>query len=98
MSKNSFLIYLDYEEQFDLLTDEELGQLMRAIILYEKTRKETELSGMLKMAFSFIKTQLDKDREKYNEVCEKNKRNGAKGGRPKKVTPKEETQKTQRFF
>lgn len=93
MGKNSFLIYLDYEEQFDLLSDEELGRLLRAIILYEKTGKETELNGMLKMAFSFIKTQLDKDREKYNEVCEKNKRNGAKGGRPRK-----KTQKTQRFF
>ena len=98
MSKNSFLIYLDYEEQFNLLSNEELGQLMRAIMQYEKTGKEAELNGMLKMAFSFIKTQLDKDREKYNEVCEKNKRNGAKGGRPKKDSPKEKTQKTQRFF
>lgn len=98
MTKNSFLIYLDYEEQFDLLSDEELGQLMRAIMQYEKTGEEIKLEGMLKMAFSFIKTQLDKDREKYNEVCEKNKRNGKKGGRPKKEISKEETQKSQRFF
>ena len=52
--KSSFLIYLDYKEQFELLTDEELGQLLRAIMLYEETGKITELSGMLKMAFSFI--------------------------------------------
>ena len=83
MDKNSFLIYLDYEEQFNLLTDEQIGKLMRAIIKYEKTQEEPQLDGMLKMAFSFIKTQLDRDREKYKKKCEKNKENGAKGGRPK---------------
>ena len=38
MDKVSFLMYLDYEEQFDLLTNEQIGQLMRAIIKYEKTQ------------------------------------------------------------
>lgn len=84
MEKNSFLIYLDYEEQFRLLSDEQIGQLMRAIIKYEKTRELPKLEGMLKMAFSFIKTQLDRDREKYESKCEKNKQNGKMGGRPKK--------------
>ena len=37
MEKASFLMYLDYEEQFNLLSDEQIGQLMRAIIKYEKT-------------------------------------------------------------
>lgn len=64
MDKNSFLMYLDYEEQFNLLTDEQIGHLMRAIIKYEKTGEIQKLDGMLKMAFSFIKTQLDRDREK----------------------------------
>ena len=67
MDKNSFLMYIDYEEQFNLLTDEEVGQLMRAIIKYEKTGNIPKLEGMLKMAFSFIKTQLDRDRKKYNK-------------------------------
>ena len=68
MDKNSFLIYIDYEEQFSLLTDEQLGKLIRAIMKYEKTSEIPKLDGMLKMAFSFIKTQLDRDREK---VCKK---------------------------
>lgn len=98
MDKNSFLIYLDYEEQFNLLTDEELGQLIRAIIKYEKTKEISELNGMVKMAFSFIKTQLDRDREKYEKKCEKNKANGAKGGRPKKKQEDIfESKKTERF-
>ena len=97
MDKNSFLIYLDYEEQFNLLTDEEVGQLMRAIIKYEKTGNMPKLDGMLKMAFSFIKTQLDRDREKYNKKCEQNKENAKKGGRPKKQKDNSETEKTERF-
>lgn len=97
MDKNSFLIYLDYEEQFNLLTDEQIGQLMRAIIKYEKTKEIPQLEGMLKMAFSFIKTQLDRDREKYQKQCQKNRENGKKGGRPKKQKVKKETEKTERF-
>ena len=84
MHKSSFLIYLDYEEQFNLLTDEQIGQLMRAIIKYEKTREIPQLNGIVKMAFSFIKTQLDRDREKYEARCEKNRENAKKGGRPRK--------------
>ena len=84
MDKSSFLIYLDYEEQFNLLTDEQIGQLMRVIIKYEKTREIPQLNGIVKMAFSFIKTQLDRDREKYEARCEKNRENAKKGGRPRK--------------
>ena len=98
MEKNSFLMYLDYEEHFNILSDEEVGQLMRAIMQYEKTREVPNLNGMLKMAFSFIKTQLDKDREKYEKICNKNKANGAKGGRPKKPKEKNETEKSERFL
>lgn len=97
MDKNSFLIYIDYEEQFDLLTDEQLGQLMRAIVKYEKTGEIIKLDSATKMAFSFIKAQLDRDREKYNERCEKNRENAKRGGRPKKQEDNFEIEKTERF-
>ena len=93
MDKSSFLIYLDYEEQFNLLTDEQVGQLMRAIIKYEKTGEVPNLDGVLKMAFSFIKTQLDRDREKYEARCEKNKKKKKRGGRPKKANGLEKTER-----
>jgi len=96
MDKSSFLIYLDYEEQFNLLTDEQVGQLMRAIIKYEKTREIPQLDGVIKMAFSFIKTQLDRDREKYEARCEKNRENAKKGGRPRKK--QKDNIKTERFW
>lgn len=79
MDKISFLIYLDYEEQFNLLTDEQLGQLIRAIIEYEKTKNIPELNGEVKIAFSFIKAQLDRDREKWQEEKQKRSEAGKKG-------------------
>lgn len=97
MDKASFLIYLDYQEQFELLSDEQAGQLIKAIIKYEKTGKIVELDGMVKMAFSFIKTQLDRDRQKYRTKCEKNRENAKKGGRPKKQKDNFEIEKTERF-
>ena len=79
MDKISFLMYLDYEEQFNLLTDEQLGQLMRAIIIYEKTKEIPQLDGMVKMAFSFIKQQLDRDNEKWKEEKQKRSNAGKRG-------------------
>lgn len=79
MDKSSFLIYLDYQEQFELLTDEQAGQLIKAIIKYEKTGEITKLDGMTKMAFSFIKQQLDRDNEKWREEKQKRSEAGKKG-------------------
>lgn len=79
MDKNSFLIYLDYQEQFELLTDEQAGQLIKAIIKYEKAGEITKLEGMTKMAFSFIKQQLDRDSEKWKEEKQKRSEAGKRG-------------------
>ena len=79
MDKSSFLIYLDYQEQFELLTDEQAGQLIKAIIKYEKTGEIAKLDGMTKMAFSFIKQQLDRDNEKWKEEKQKRSEAGKKG-------------------
>lgn len=79
MDKNSFLIYLDYQEQFEMLTDEQAGQLIKAIIKYEKTGEIMQLDNVTKMAFSFIKTQLDKDREKWQEEKQRRSEAGKKG-------------------
>ena len=79
MDKASFLIYLDYEEQFNLLTDEQAGQLIKAIIKYEKNGEIVELDKVTKMAFSFIKQQLDRDKEKWQEEKKKRSEAGKKG-------------------
>jgi len=77
--KNSFLIYHEYKEHFDLLSDEELGQLLRAVMDYEITDTAPEFqNGLLKMAFSFMKNTLDRDKKKWTDKCEKNKESARK--------------------
>ena len=82
MNKNSFLMYTDYKKHFDLLSDADKLILLYAIFDYAMGI-DTELDGVVAMAFSFIKTQMDRDREKYASICEKRREAGAKGGAPK---------------
>ena len=96
--KKSFVLYHDYQQHFQLLTDEQLGQLIRAIFAYEATGKLPELKdAALKMCFSFVKNQLDRDREAYEARCQANRENGVRGGRPKNPTKPNKTEKTERF-
>lgn len=86
--KNSFILYQEYEEHFNLLTDEEKGELVTALFFYNRTGEEPALSGMVKMAFSFIKCQMERDAEKYKKTVEKRAAAGKQGGRPKKEDEK----------
>ena len=72
-------MYTDYKRHIDLLSIEEKGKLLDAIMKYA-VGEETELTGMTKMAFSFITSQMDRDEEKYREICERRREAGAKGG------------------
>ena len=78
--KKSFMIYHQYSQQFELLCDADLGRLLRALIAYETDRLLPDFEGMLKMAFSFIKAQLDRDSDKYAKTMEARKAAGRKGG------------------
>jgi hypothetical protein len=80
--KNSFILYQDYEQHIQLLTDEQAGKLLKAIFAYNQGNP-FDLDPVTKMAFSFIKAGLDRDNEKYQSILNRNKNNGLKGGRPK---------------
>ncbi len=81
--KNSFLIYHEYRDILEDLTNEELGKLFRAIFDYEIDNKIPHFVGLMKMAFMVIKGNLDRDRNKYDKRCESSSENGKKGGAPK---------------
>lgn len=83
--KISFVLYTRYEEQINMLNDEQAGQLMKAIFAYQK-KGEAEVSDpVVAMLWSVIKQQLDVDNQKYQETCNNRKEAGKKGGRPKKT-------------
>ena len=93
--KKSFLLYCDQQGVFNKLPDEIAGKLIKHIFAYVNDENPPCDDLLLSIAFEPIKTQLKRDLRKYEVYIEKQKENGAKGGRPKK---EEETQKTQPFF
>ena len=75
MSKEQkgFIVYGDTKSLADELTDEQLGGLFRGMIDYFVTGKAPKFTGVLKFAFIPIKQQMDRDKEKYDIKCEKNR-------------------------
>lgn len=76
--KKSLLLYYDYKDQFEMLTDEQLRNLIYAMIEFDKNDTEIELDKMTKMAFAPIKRKLKDDKKKWIEMCKTNSENGKK--------------------
>lgn len=105
MAIEYFCCYHSYLKKCEKLTDQELGRLFRALLLYSMTGERTELAGRESIAFDFIAEDIDKAKVNYVEKCRKNTENGKRGGRPRKQeksdglsenrTVFEETQKSQ---
>jgi hypothetical protein len=94
MSKKSFILHLDSLSILDKLNFEQKGILFDAIYKYN-LGIEVELDFALDLVFTQFKNQFDRDLEKYKDIVERNKNNGAKGGRPKNP---EKPKKTQSVF
>lgn len=77
-----FVVYHSYRECFEDLSDEEVGILFKAMLSYSETGEIPEMPKPLKVAFRFIKQQMDANKEKYIEKCNKRSEAGAKGGAP----------------
>ncbi|MBQ9117553.1 MAG: hypothetical protein IJY04_11075 [Clostridia bacterium] len=100
--KKSFIIYNNYLKYFYLLSREERGDLITAMLEYANNADTTvELEGAARMAFAVIQDTMDRDMEQYSESCRKNSENGKRGGRPKKEENsdnKEQSKKPTAFF
>ena len=79
--RNSFVLYTEYAKQISLLTMEQRGQLLTAIIQYVTDDTVPELDAVTEMAFSIIQIRLDRDEEAYQASLERKRRAGAMGGR-----------------
>ena len=94
--KNSFVMYADYMEHIELLNREQRGDLLTVIMLYASEKELPQMDGITKMAFSFIKAQMDRDKEKYEQTVTRRKEAGKLGGRPKKEESKEKQTKAKK--
>ena len=63
--KDSFLLYYEWEEYFEGLTDRQLGELLRAVFAYEKRgERYGGTDREVSMALRFVQGTLDRNREK----------------------------------
>lgn len=100
MARAFFQAYHSYLEAMEPLTDEECGRLFRALLRYSAGDEVGELCGNERFVFPSMRQQIDRDVRSYEEKCERNRRNGALGGRPKteryRTPPKEKEKKKEK--
>lgn len=84
-AKNSFVLYTDYKQHISLLTDQEAGKLFKSLFEFVETGETPDFSGSLAMCFSFISAQIQRDKEKYIDICTKRAEAGRIGGKQKQA-------------
>ena len=86
-NKKSFVLYSDFEGVLLKLSIKERGMLFTMIYSYVNrgiVDVFEKITPLVDMAFQVVRTQLDRDIEKYEQVCLRNAKNGKLGGRPSK--------------
>ncbi|MCD7821778.1 MAG: DnaD domain protein [Clostridiales bacterium] len=91
MKKDSFVVRNEIEKQTAMLSDEQMGQLFRAMLQFNRGAEPALTDPLVSLAFSFVRDSMERDRAKYEATCEKRKAAGSKGGRPKKQMVSAET-------
>ena len=91
-NKKSFITYCEWQETFNELSDDEAGKLIKHIFSYVNDENPETDCQIVRLCFIPIKQTLKRDLKKYEVYIDKQRENGAKGGRPKK------TQITQAFI
>ena len=72
---DSFILYTSDYQLIEGLTDEQLGQLTRALFIYARDGEVGNLEPVVRMAFVFIKDKIDRNQQKYQKKCERNREN-----------------------
>lgn len=70
-------LYFSYAEQLAMLPDDECGRLILALLEYAQTGALPAFApaSATAMLFSCMRAQLDRDVEKYADICAKNRQN-----------------------
>ena len=68
-------MYLSYRDSIAELSIEEKGILLDAIFEYQLTGDVSEMPKLVKIIFSIMKQQFDRDNEKYQNIINRNRQN-----------------------
>ena len=80
--KRTFLFNIDWRDVLMDYPAEVRHEVYDAIIEYAASGKLSEMKPLAKMAFSFIKKEMDYNQSLYEAKVETNRENGRKGGAP----------------
>ncbi len=93
MAANSYVcLYLSYLEALEPFSDAERGRLMTGMLSYAATGTVPSFAGNERFIWPTIQAQIDRDQKAYADRCEQNRRNGTRGGRPRKQTVSSESE------
>ena len=91
-NKDSFILYCDILHTIEQMPSDKAGDLFKHILRYVNDLNPVSEDLIVNLTFEPIKQTLKRDLKKWEGYIEKQRVNGAKGGRPK------ETQITQAFL
>lgn len=73
--KDSIVVFTAYLDKFGALSDEQFGQLFRALLMYQKGVEPQISDSMVELAFGVARYDVDACNKKYDDICEQNRRN-----------------------
>ena len=78
--RKGFLVYLDYRDYFDFLSDEQLGSVFRSFFDYAAgvSVLPDDFTDAMNMMFCMMKNNYVRDSETYAKVCEMRSENAKK--------------------
>lgn len=97
-NKKSFLLYCDLIHTVEKLDNEHAGELLKHILRYVNDLNPEPKDFVIDIAFEPIKQALKRDLKRYESIKERNRLNGAKGGRPSNNTNLSEPKKPTGLF
>lgn len=78
-------LYPGYLEQYSTLSDAQFGKLLRGLLQYMQDGQDPQLTGLARHFWLGLRQQYQRDEQAYYDRVETNRKNGAKGGRPRKT-------------
>jgi hypothetical protein len=82
--KKSFIIYTDSRGMVNKLSNERAGILFKTIFSYCDDENPICNDEVVDIVFEHFKNILKRDLKKYENIIDRNRNNGKKGGRPQK--------------
>jgi len=92
MKDTSIILMKDWKPLINALPESDRCYFFDLLFEYEYGVEQVCERPMVFPVWTFVRSQLDKMKEKYDNVCEKNRINGMKGGRPTNQNKPKETE------